>query len=258
MKNFCVLHILLFLLLMLLYQCADAQDYVVLAKGDTIRGTVKPLNYGPEKKVQVNVGKEKNVYSIFQTRAYTFKGETFEPVKNDKGYQYMKQLKSGYLSLYAFQMENQVSYDGLLLKKKDGTFMEVPNLTFKKQMLRFLEDCEVVTARIDNGDLGKKNLEQIVDEYNTCIHERTQGQQQAREHTEAVTKKTSPWDDLETKVKEKEFAGKNDALEMITEIKGKIKRDEKVPKFLVEGLKTSLADANLATELETALAEIKN
>ena len=100
MKNFCILHILLFLLLMLVYQCAGAQDYVVTSRGDTIRGEVKPLSYGLDKKVQVTAaGKKKVVFPILQTQGYYYKGEMYHPVRMDKGYTYMKLIKSGYLSL---------------------------------------------------------------------------------------------------------------------------------------------------------------
>jgi hypothetical protein len=259
MKNFCVIHILLFILLMLVYQCTKAQDYVITSKGDTLEGDVKPLTYGPEKKVQVTTAGKKNVLSIFQTRAYTYKGDKFEPVKNDKGYVFMKVIKSGYLSLYAFQQENQTTFDGLYLVKKDGSKMEVPNLSFKKMMNRFLEDCPQVKAKIESGELSKRSLEKIVDEYNACVDNRTIDHDKIIAQNKEVSKKISAWDVLEEKVKGKsDFEGKKDALEMITDIRNKVNRGEKVPNFLIEGLKNSLAKAEVTTELDNAINEIKN
>jgi hypothetical protein len=260
MKNFCVIHILLFFLIMLVYQCAKAQDYVVTTKGDTIRGDVKPLSYGPEKKVQVTTpDKGKTTYSIFQTRAFRFKEEVYQPVKSDRGYVFMKLIKPGYLSLYAFQPENQVAFDGMFLQKRDGSGMEVPNLSFKKQMTRFLGECEKVAAKIESGDLSKKSIDQIVDEYNKCIDDRTADHGNAIVQQEVRSKKISSWDVLEEKVKAKgDFEGKTDAIEMIADIKSKISRGEKVPNFLLEGLKSSLSQAELSTELEHALNDLKN
>ena len=43
MKNLVVLHILLFVLLMLVFQFTNAQDYVLTTKGDSLTGEVKPL-----------------------------------------------------------------------------------------------------------------------------------------------------------------------------------------------------------------------
>ena len=260
MKNFCVIHILLFILLMLVYQCANAQDYVVTPVGDTIKGEVKPITFGPEKKVQVTTSdKKKNLYSIFQIRSFSFKNEIFHPVKGEKGYVFMKLLKPGYLSLYGFQLENQVTYDGLYLRKKDGTGIEVPNLTFKRQMTKFLSECEDVTARIDKGELGRKSINQIVESFNSCIENKTNDQAKTNIASSEQMKKISSWDVLEEKVKAKsDFEGKNDALEMISDIKGKIKRNEKIPNFLLEGLKNSLAQANLTAELDSAMNDIKN
>ena len=260
MKNFSVIHILLFVLLMLVYQCAEAQDYVVTIKGDTIKGDVKQLTYGPEKKVQVTTSdRKKNVFSIFQTRAFSYRGSVFHPVRNAKGYTFMKLIKSGYLSLYAFQQENQVTYDGLYLTKRDGTGLEVPNLTFKKHMQKFVEECPDVATRIDNGDLTKKTIEKIVDEYNDCITNKTENHEKVIVQTSEQSKKISTWDDLEEKVKSKaDFEGKTNALEMITEIKSKIKRSEKVPNFLLEGLKSSLSQTDLSAELQSALNDLSN
>ena len=133
MRASVVIHILLFFLLMLVYQCASAQDYVLTARGDSLTGEVKPLFYGPEKRVQLtDASKEKNTFSLFEVRGFSHDGDIYHPIKGDEGYVFMKLLKSGYLSLYAFQPENQTRFDGLFLRKLDGEGMTVPNLGFKK------------------------------------------------------------------------------------------------------------------------------
>jgi len=43
---------------------------------------------------------------------------------------------------------------------------------------------------------------------------------------------------------------------MIAEIKGKVARSEKVPNFLIEGLKSTLTQEVFKTDLENALKEI--
>ena len=66
------------------------------------------------------------------------------------------------------------------------------------------------------------------------------------------------WDVLERKVKDtSDFAGKADALELITDIKTRLSRSEKIPNYMVEALKSSLTPANLTTELQTAIDEVK-
>jgi hypothetical protein len=248
-------------LTLLLSVAVYAQDYVITSKRDTLVGEVKPILYGAEKKVQITTSdKKKTTFPITQTSAYLYKGERFEPVRTDKGYTFMKVIKPGYLTLYAFQMENQMTFDGLFLVKRDGTRTEVPNLSFKKVMTRFLSDCSSVSTRIDQGDLGKKELNNIVDEYNLCISSRTQDASQAMARRQEQIKKSSPWDNLEDKVKaEPDFNGKKDAIDMITDIKGKIARSEKVPNFLLEGLKSSLTtQPGLKEALDAALKEVQN
>jgi hypothetical protein len=258
MKNLCFIHILLFILAMLVYQCTQAQDYVVTTKSDTLYGSVKPITFSTDKKVQVTTAdKKKTVFSILQVRSFSLKDEVYTPVRTPKGYVFMKLLKPGYLSLLAFQIENATGYDGMYLLKKDGNGIEVPNLAFKKIVSGFLDDCADVNRKIASGEFTKRNLDKLVDEYNACVKSRTESQDQVIATNKQVAEKINAWDDLEAKVKAKEdFQGKQDALDMITDIKSKINRKEKVPNFIVEGLKSSLTNANLSVELEAALKEL--
>jgi hypothetical protein len=243
---------------------AKAQDFAVTTRGDTIVGKIKILNFGSEKRIQVvgNDNKKSN-YPILQVRSFKSNGELFRTVRGPLGYQFMKQLKDGYLSLYLFQMKDQVTYDGLLLSKRDGTYMEVPNLTFKRTLRNYLSECRSVAARIDAGNYERKDIERIVDDFNACVAEEQQPSAEPQPAAAAVTQETpaatlSAWAALEAAVNAKpEFTGKADANEMIADIRAKLSRKEKIPNFLVEGLKTSLKDQGVDKELEAALLEIK-
>lgn len=237
-----------------------AQDHLVTAKGDTVKGLLKPLMFGPEKKIQVVApDRTKTVFSIFQIRSFEMDGETFQPVKGLSGYTFMKVLKSGYLSLFAFQLENQVTYDGRFLQKRDGSGTEVPNLGFKKTISNFLKDCPQLSKKIEDGDLTRKNMDQIVDDYNTCIDSRTAQALAPIVKTPVATApvdqtKLNPWQTLEDKVKGlSDFEGKSNALEMIAEIKSKVGKNEKVPNFMVQGLKEILTQPELQEDLTSAL-----
>jgi len=248
----------LFVTFFLLYLTATAQDYVVTVTGDTLRGSVKSINFGEGKKVVVtDAQKNKTSIPIFKTRMYSLKGEIFQPVRMETGYQYMKLLKPGYLSLYAFIPPQQSAYDGRYLIKADGQGMEVPNLSFKKMMSNFLAGCPDVVAKVDNGDLGKRDLDKIIDDYNRCIQNRSYIQPGASEKKPVASKPTTAWDALEAKIKEHaDFEGKANALEMITEIKNKVRRSEKIPNFLTEGLSNTLAPTDLKDEVSKALNEL--
>lgn len=252
MKQFSFIHILLLILMLVVYHCSHAQDYVVPLRGDTLYGSVRPTGAGLNQRVQVAAeGSKKKSFGVVEVREFKYKNEVYRPVKGLEGYTFMKLLRDGYLALYAFQPPNQSAYDGRFLLRKDGSGIEVPNLTFKKSMTRFLSDCPAVTSKIDEGELNKRELEAIVDEYNNCVTKNTA--------TVAVEiQKLNPLDALEQKVKAKEeFSGRSDALDMIAELKKKVQTGEKIPNFMLEGLKNALSSQpDLATDLDTALKEL--
>jgi len=259
MKHFSLIHILLFLLLILMHQCVSAQDYVLTTRGDSLTGDVKPLVYGSDKKVQVvSADKKKTTFSLFEIRAFSIDGEIYHPLKGENGYVFMKLVQPGYLSLYAFQQDNQMRFDGLLLKKMDGENLVVPNLGFKRYVGKFLEDCPAIAERIKEGELGKKNLSELISQYNACIENRTVDHEKVIARSEEQTTKIGAWDSLEEKIKSKEFNEKTNALEMIAEIRKKIRSQEKIPNFLLEGLKNSLRDTGLEQDLEKAVGEVNN
>ncbi len=243
------------------YTLASAQsDYVVTIKSDTLYGKIKHLNFGKEQSVQLTpaTGK-KQTFTIRQTRGFSLEGQLFHPVRTVDGYVYMKLLKAGYLSLYAAQMPNQTGWDGRYLVKRDGTSLEVPNLGFKKNINRFLSNCEYLEAKIDDGVFNRNNIEALVDEYNTCIASKSNQPAVTPTVVPQTQSISSAWAQLEKEVNSlSNFAQKNDVLDMIREIQTKLGRGEKIPGFLLNGLKDSLKDQSTITAtLDKALNELQ-
>jgi hypothetical protein len=234
-----------------------SQDFVVTAKGDTLRGKVKLILSSFDHRVQVqDKEKKKTTLLILQVRTVFIENERFDPVKFNNKYSFMKLLKEGYLSLYGFQYEKQLTYDGQYLLKKDGKGIEVPNLGFKKNMSNYLSDCEGLSTSIAKGDYGRNDLEKIIDEFNACIAKNTITPQSTT--APQNESKLAAWNNLETKVIASSINAKSDALEMITDIKLRVSKGEKLPKFLVQGLTSALAeDADLSVDLENALKTIE-
>lgn len=254
-----MLQSVLFTCLVLGYSIASAQaDYVVTIKSDTLHGKIKFLSYGKEQSVQLTPAEgKKKTFPILQTRGFVQDGVAYQPVRTIDGYVFMKLLKKGYLSLYASQLPNQTGWDGRFFVKRDGTSLEIPNLGFKKNVSRFLSECESIEVKIESGVLAKQNLESIVDEYNSCLA--TKNNQPAATPVVVEQKPTSTaWVTLENTVAALEnFTQKNDALEMIRDIQTKLKRGEKIPGFLVNGLKDTLKDqATVKDALNKAVAEL--
>ncbi len=253
MKSLCVMLLMGFALPNLL-----AQDYAVTLKGDTIRGEVKILSYDRLDKVEVKeTGKRKVVYTALEARTLFIKNEFYHTVQEEgTGLKYMKLLRKGFLSLYAYRLTNQFTYDGRYLVRRNGTSMEVPNLTFKKSMSEFLNDCDEVSVKIKNGDLTKKNLEQIIDEYNICYDRKTLAK------AEGGTTDVSIIQQIDSFINELEqhgdFTSKKDALDILKDIRGKALKNEAIPNYLLEGLKSNLsAQASLTEGLEKLITLLK-
>lgn len=260
MKNFRMTQILLILFFLLGYTLGHAQDYIVTIKGDTLRGKVKYFN-NMGVKYSVNTSKylqlipkegKKTTHQVLQTISFRMNDEIYHTIKFEQGYTFMKLLNSGYLSLYAYQQENQTTWDGRYFVKKDGGMMDVPNIGFKKRLTKFLEDCPTVVGKIESGELSRAKLAQLIEEYNTCVESKNAPMDKKPVAT------NSTWTDLESAVKAlPEFDKKSDALDMIREVQNKVSKKESIPSFLINGLKDSLKDQSTVTEtLNRALEEL--
>lgn len=244
--------ILLVILFMLGYGIVSAQtDYLVLTKGDTLYGKVTHLNYGKDQKVQLIDSEDKKiVYSMLQVKSFQTKKELFHLIKMYEQYAYMKPESSGYLSLYSFQRENQVTWDGRFLHKRDGQGIEVPNLGFKKKMASFISECPELSEEVNAGTLSRKDLDEIISKFNACIDKRTSTVNNTPPLTQISTEELDAWNMLESAVRVTEnLESKESILEMIAEVHSKTKRGEKIPNFIIDGLKKSLDQQNHLLEL---------
>lgn len=231
-------------------------DYIVLMQGDTLKGgKIAFLNYGADQKVQyTDENKKRTVYTMKEVRAFQLNNENFHLLKHLDRYAYLKLITTGYISLYAFQPDNQQNWDGRYLYKRDGKGMEVPNIGFKKKMVDFISECDELSTEVSNGDLGRNDLMEIINKFNACIEQRTVLSGLAQQQKIVSAQKAETWSELEDKVKSSEdFTDKESVLEMITEARAKTEKGEKIPKFLLDGLKKSI-EGN--TELQNLLTEV--
>ncbi|MFN3841600.1 MAG: hypothetical protein ACK4RF_12915, partial [Cyclobacteriaceae bacterium] len=199
-----------------------------------------------DQKIQLtDESRKKTVYGKLQVKGFTMDGNHYHPIRTTEGYTVMQLLKSGYLSLYAFQLENQSTWDGQYLYKRDGSGLEVSSLLFKKRLKSFLSECSEVAAKIESRELSRNNLDEIIDQFNICIDQRTAD-------AAIQTAVASKLDELETAVNElEESENKTTALEVIAELRLKVQRGEKVPAIFSK----TLLDALAAYPQLTALAQ---
>ena len=249
------------LMLLFLPDFASAQtDYVIKLNGDTLKGSVKILSSDHIDRVQIMTDGTKSFFTGLQVRSVRKDNHIYRAVRYENTIRFMKVIKDGYLTLHAFTAVGQNSWDGLYLTKLDGTGMEVPNLSFKKIMIKYLSDCPDVTKRITNGDLTKRDMERIVDLYNTCLQTKTEGSKSKPEpQPEAIdSEKVLAVKNLIAKVEAENLLTKKDALDVLKDIQSKVTKNEPIPNYLLEGLKSFLADTpSLTKDLDALLALLK-
>jgi len=253
----------LVVMLMLNGYCVLAQsDFVVTLKSDTVKGDVRILSYDQVDRVQIANKGKKELFSALDVLIVRIGGESYKSVKIDNSIRLMKILKSGYLSLYGFKLPNQSGYDGRYLVKLDGTSMEMPNLGFKKVMSGFLEECNGVSEKIKNGELGKSKIEEIIDLFNECV---SQAKPVLVVAAEPLTTETSDKTMLKeaiqtlmTKIQEQDFSTREDALDILRDIQSKVTKNENVSNYLIGGLQSALKDQSaLSEDLDKVIALIK-
>ena len=241
-------------------------DYVVLAKGDTLRGEVKILTYDLLDRVQLSADKKKTTYTAVQVRSIAVNNEIYRPQRFDNSIRFMKLVKSGYVSMYLFRPANQMSYDGRFLIKMDGKSMEVPNIGFKKLISNFVEDCPEVFTKVKNEELKRGDLDKIIDEYNSCITNKTNAlpavaaaPTAAVPVTPVVTDKTEAIKSLQAKVAALDnLTDKKDVLDLLTDISDKASKEKAIPNYQLEALKGYLnGNEAVKAELEKVIALLK-
>ncbi len=235
------------------------KDYAINVKGDTLVGEIKLMSYDLIDRVQIIANGKKSNFTALQVKIIFQSGTMYKTVKYDNSYRFMKLIKSGYLSLFAFRPSQQNSWDGQYLVKIDGSGMEVPNLGFKKMLSKYLSDCADVSGKLDKGDLSKRDLERIIDLYNTCIQTKTESMTNKPAPPPAIdSEKVLAVKDFVVKVEQENFVTKKDALDMLKDIQSKVSKNEPVPNYLIEGLKSYLADTpSLSKELDSVVALLK-
>jgi hypothetical protein len=232
--------------------------YVISLKNDTLRGEVRILTYDLIDRIQIKSDKKKESFTAVQIRLVSLDGKKYVPVKIDKSIRMMEVITTGYLSLYGFRLANQMTYDGRFLSKRGGSSMEVPNLTFKKTMASFLEDCQDVAAKISSNRWGKKELDSIIYQYNACIEGKSTRSEPASEQPKGF-ETLRKIQQFKEKVEKSDLESKKDALDLLNDLSQKVSKQETVPNYLTEGLKSYLTNKpEFSEDLAELLALIKN
>jgi len=228
------------------FSAFSQSDVVITLKGDTLKGkTSITSNRGSAiQTIILKNEKDKMKFKAYEIKFLLKGGEVYHTLKINGKYQLGLLIKDGYLSIYKVMgsestASNEFSY--AVLVKKGGSQLKVPNIGFKKYVSHFLNDCATVIKGFENDMYKKSDLEKIVDDYNGCINKNTRAI-----HNKTTTVSFDPYkvEQIEGLIKIIKEDGSlpelDSVLEMLNDLKSKIKGGTKVPSYLKNALRTSL------------------
>ena len=244
---------LLWLLVCLLASGAvPAQDYLVTTKQDTLRGKLTISGYTTSDRAVLMADNKRSEFQAYLVLAVRIDSNTFVPVRTPEAFRLMQLKKRGLVSLCLGRQAPGTPYNIPYLVKLSGESMEVNALRFKRSMARFLSECGTVRQKIEEGSLGRNDLEKIVDTYNRCLEQQT---------TVAFTSTEDPKLTAITAFNQKLSSDSSipaEAREILKDLYAKVKEGRSAPNYLKEGLREALkAHPAYTADLEQLLAKIK-
>ncbi|UII26592.1 hypothetical protein LVD15_25400 [Fulvivirga maritima] len=257
---------LIILILLFVAHFSHAQDdYLVTLKRDTIKGEVQILLPSDRnEEIMFKTGDDKTRYKAYQFLEFYHEGEHYVPVKMTEKYAIMKVIKSGYLSLLSYRVDNNYDFGNLYLLKKTGEGTEVPTFLFKKVMADFLANCTQVSKKIENKEYKRSDIETIVDEFNNCIIRQTadtySGEAPAKKSTPKVTDHPalSIIKNIKSTLAGYDTEETEDILALLSDLNDKISTGEKVPSYMIGALKEEAgAFDKIQADVEALVEAIK-
>ncbi|MGL1888816.1 MAG: hypothetical protein OCD76_20055 [Reichenbachiella sp.] len=234
---------------------------IITTKMDTLKGKIS-FAFGNQYNndgISIKVGKKKKRFVAYEVKEVVSEdGDIYHPIKMDGRYQFIQLLKDGsYLKLYGYNSDDYKNYDfGFqMLVKADGGQHKLGNIGYKKRLLNFLTACPEVTEGISDGKMKKGDIEKVVDAYNTCI----EVESQKEEEVLGALKEASKIEDLIATVEGLEMDSKQELIQMLIDVKDKLKDQKEVPSYLKGAIIEKLGDrqelVNLFNEIVSSTEE---
>jgi hypothetical protein len=231
-----------------------AQDKVILASGDTLEGKASILY--PDKyfeEISFDDGTNRRRMKAYQFIWLLKDDEIYRAVKNTDKYQIMKLYKPGYLSLYYYRVDQSYSFGGLYALRRDGIGTEVPNMGFKKNMSRFLSDCNSISADVKAGLYKRKDMEKIADMYNACIEQKTAELNQKTESRELSDEASELINEINSLITESASLGYDELTPILEDVKEKVEEGDDIPNYLKRAIKDQVDKKNPLNDKITEL-----
>lgn len=222
------------------------QDKLITTDGRTLEGKVTFELPRPGVETIVLKTEDRKFKLSAHEMSLVEKGnDTYVPIKFGPKYRIMKLHTDGYLGLYYYRFEESHDFGTKFFYKRDGTGIEVPNFGFKKIVSDFLADCPNVADRLMAGEYKKNKLEEVINDYNTCIDKNTV---KAKLQIAEVVDTSNPTLDLIDDIKSKIKASNEELLTLLTDIQTKVAQQKSVPKYLIGALEEQTADMTYIKE----------
>ncbi|MEQ8924309.1 MAG: hypothetical protein RLO81_00775 [Fulvivirga sp.] len=251
-----MLRLVILLLTLTTFSLANGQDMLYTAEGDTLRGKV--IIELPEmlfEDVVLKHDEGRTRYKAYEIIGFTKDDELYQTVRLNNKYRIMRVEKSGYLSLYYFREDESYDFGSRYLEKLDGNGLVVPNISFKKQLTEFLNDCEGVAEAIEEKKLKKNDLDEIIDQYNECIAKNTV--KRTLEVTEVKDTEHPAIAIIDTMLPK--IPAENIELKtLLKDILSKVVAGKPIPGYLISALKDQTKDLESISTEVSALTEALN
>ncbi len=242
------------ILLFLIGHTVNAQDWLITTSADTLKGEIAielPMERYEEITIKNDDGKQR--FKAYQVVEFERDGQKYKTVKRASVYQVMLVESEGYLSHFRYRENQGYEFSSPFLVKSDGGSMEVSSLTFKKSLSGFLEDCQVVVDGLANKKYKRSDLDQIIDDYNNCIDEKSS--YTASDDTPEVL------DNPAIAIIERilnQNSSNDDLTAMLVDIKSKLSKGQTVPDYLKSALKEQTATLeDIKSDVEELLELLK-
>lgn len=237
---------------------SSQSDYAVTAKGDTLRGTIKIIRSGELDRIQINNGSKKKNYTTLLIKAAEVDGTIYHTIKLNKDQHLMKLLKSGYLSLYGYRTDTEITYSRLLLRKVTGDILDIPNLKFRAAIKTFLDDCDSVSQNIKENKLNNDDLEEIVDMYNQCVADNAKQRADKSKLQSTKESKKSKLVDFKKQIELSSITTKQEVIDILNDMITKVDSNKEIPAYQTDALQNYLKDNKEFQEsLTQLLSELK-
>ena len=174
--------LLLLLLMVGSFGMADAQlnfvdGYIITNENDTLYGKIKsttPAQRSSNITFMEDGERERLKYKPFQIKGYYIENQAYESKIYDidpalpYGYAvFMERINQGAVKVYYYwNTDKERGFTQTFLENDGDYLVEVNPLQFKRQMVQYFEEYPRLQNKIKTGEYKKKQLMEIVDEYN--------------------------------------------------------------------------------------------